>query len=121
MTKAAKTIGTSLEARVVLETPDAESLTFLRSFGDGLHFLFITSAVEFGTVSAGAFRSESIPGFAVDVHVDRTNIIRLLIRPDDVPCELTSSIVLVPRSDHVSKSTSRRVDVSILKDTCHVR
>jgi isoleucyl-tRNA synthetase len=39
----------------------------LRSFGDGLRFLLITSGVQFGTVSDEAFRSESVPGLAVEV------------------------------------------------------
>ena len=43
LARAAKTIGTSLEARVTIETPDDETAEFLRSFGEGLHFLFITS------------------------------------------------------------------------------
>ena len=67
LARAAKTIGTSLEACVTLETPDTDSAEFLRSFGDDLHFLFITSGATLGTTGAGAFRSEAIDGLAVDV------------------------------------------------------
>jgi isoleucyl-tRNA synthetase len=61
-----KMIGTGLEACVVVES-DEESLGLLKSFGDELKFLFITSEVEFGPVGANAFRSEAVPGFAVEV------------------------------------------------------
>jgi isoleucyl-tRNA synthetase len=60
-------IGSSLAARVILETPDDETREFLQSFGDELHFLFITSAVAFGSVGEDAFRSPELPGFAVEV------------------------------------------------------
>ena len=45
--RAGKRIGGSLEASVSISGP-AETLDFLRSFGDGLRFLFITSGVKFG-------------------------------------------------------------------------
>jgi isoleucyl-tRNA synthetase len=61
-----KRIGTSLEAKVVVDGP-AETLAFLRSFGDGLRFLLITSQVELGPVAGSAFRSEGIAGLAVEV------------------------------------------------------
>jgi isoleucyl-tRNA synthetase len=67
LARAAKAIGTSLEAYVTIDTSDADTANFLRSFGDGLHFLFITSEARLGNVSAGAFRSETIEGLAVDV------------------------------------------------------
>jgi isoleucyl-tRNA synthetase len=43
----AKTIRASLEAQVAISGPE-ETLAFLRSFGDELRFLFITSGVTFG-------------------------------------------------------------------------
>jgi isoleucyl-tRNA synthetase len=61
-----KRIGTSLDARVVIEA-NGELLEFLRSFGDDLRFLFIVSSVDFGTVSDDAYRSEVIEGLAVEV------------------------------------------------------
>jgi isoleucyl-tRNA synthetase len=61
-----KMIGTGLEACVVVEG-DEESLGLLKSFGDELKFLFITSEVEFGPVGDSAFRSEALPGLAVEV------------------------------------------------------
>ena len=45
--RAEKRIGGSLEAQVAIWGPE-ETLQFLRSFGDELRFLFITSAVTFG-------------------------------------------------------------------------
>jgi isoleucyl-tRNA synthetase len=45
--RAGKRIGGSLEAQVAISGP-VETLDFLRSFGDGLRFLFITSGVTFG-------------------------------------------------------------------------
>jgi isoleucyl-tRNA synthetase len=45
--RAAKTIGSSLEAQVAISGPE-ETLTFLRSFGEELRFLFLTSGVTFG-------------------------------------------------------------------------
>jgi isoleucyl-tRNA synthetase len=62
-----KRIGTGLEARVVIQTPDDETLQFLRSFGDELHFLFITSEVVFGETGEAAFASEEIAGLSVEV------------------------------------------------------
>ncbi len=64
--RADKRIGTGLEARVVLEAPE-ETREFLRTFGDSLRFLFITSEVELGPVGDGAFRSESASDLAVEV------------------------------------------------------
>jgi isoleucyl-tRNA synthetase len=60
-------IGTALEASVLIETPDRDTADFLASFGETLHFLFITSDVLFGQASEGAFRSEAIPGLAIEV------------------------------------------------------
>jgi isoleucyl-tRNA synthetase len=64
--RAAKTIGTSLEARVTLEASETE-VEFLRSFGDELRFLFIVAGVEFGSVGPDAHRSEDVEGLAVDI------------------------------------------------------
>ena len=61
-----KQIGTSLGARVVIQADD-ETVEFLRSFGEDLRFLFIVSAVDFGTVGDGAYRSEAIESLAVEV------------------------------------------------------
>ncbi|NIM62804.1 MAG: hypothetical protein GTN89_16230, partial [Acidobacteria bacterium] len=47
--------------------PDDETAEFLRSFGDGLHFLLITSGAQLGRAGDGAFRSETIDGLAVGV------------------------------------------------------
>jgi isoleucyl-tRNA synthetase len=61
-----RVIGGSLEASVVLAaSPD--DLEFLRSFGDELRFLLITSGVELGAVGEDAFRSTEVPGLAVQV------------------------------------------------------
>jgi isoleucyl-tRNA synthetase len=49
--RAAKTIGGSLEAQVSIAAPE-ETLAFLRSFGEELRFLFLTSAVTFGGEAA---------------------------------------------------------------------
>jgi isoleucyl-tRNA synthetase len=46
-----KRIGGSLEAQVAVSGPD-ETLQFLRSFGDDLRFLFLTSGVTFGAPAA---------------------------------------------------------------------
>jgi isoleucyl-tRNA synthetase len=62
-----KLIGTALEAKVVIDGPDDETIEFLGTFGDTLHFLFITSEVAFGAPSDAAYRSEAIPGMAIDV------------------------------------------------------
>ena len=64
--RAEKTIGTSLEAAVVIDAPE-EEIALLKSFGDGLRFLFITSQVLFGSVGESALRSEAIPGLAIEV------------------------------------------------------
>jgi isoleucyl-tRNA synthetase len=48
--RAAKTIGGNLEAQVAISGPE-ETLAFLRSFGDELRFLFITSGVTFGATA----------------------------------------------------------------------
>jgi isoleucyl-tRNA synthetase len=57
--RADKIIGGSLEAKVVIDAP-AETLDLLRSFGDGLRFLFITSDAAIGNV-ADAVRVEVAP------------------------------------------------------------
>ncbi|HXV75227.1 MAG TPA: isoleucine--tRNA ligase [Candidatus Polarisedimenticolaceae bacterium] len=62
-----KRIGTALEAHVVIEAGDPRVAEFLRSFGDELRFLLITSGVSFGPVGGGAFRSAVEPGLAVEV------------------------------------------------------
>ena len=67
LARAEKRIGSALESCVVIDSPDAELIEFLRRFGDELRFLLITSAVEFGPVGDGAFHSESIPGLRVEV------------------------------------------------------
>ncbi|MBZ5638526.1 MAG: isoleucine--tRNA ligase [Acidobacteriia bacterium] len=64
--RAAKRIGGSLEAKVRLEAPES-TVQFLRSFGAGLRFLFITSGVEFGPVPDSAFRSDAEGGLGIDV------------------------------------------------------
>jgi len=64
--RAAKTIGTGLEAQLIIDAPASEA-ELLRSFGEELHFLFLTSAVEFGATAVDAFRSETIPGLSVEV------------------------------------------------------
>jgi isoleucyl-tRNA synthetase len=46
-----KMIGSSLAAQVAISGP-AETLEFLRSFGDELRFLFLTSGVTFGAEAA---------------------------------------------------------------------
>jgi isoleucyl-tRNA synthetase len=46
-----KMIGSSLAAQVAISGP-AETLAFLRSFGDELRFLFLTSGVTFGAEAA---------------------------------------------------------------------
>ena len=47
--RVAKTIGGSLQAQVAITGPE-ETLQFLRSFGDDLRFLFLTSGVTFGAI-----------------------------------------------------------------------
>ena len=47
---------------------DPATIEFLRSFGDELRFLFITSQVSFGAVTDQAFVSEAVPGLRVEVH-----------------------------------------------------
>ncbi len=64
--RAAKRIRSSLEARVVIDGAD-DDLEFLRSFGEELRFLFITSEVELGPVGDGAVRSDVIEKLAVEV------------------------------------------------------
>jgi isoleucyl-tRNA synthetase len=64
--RAAKRIGGSLEAKVRIDAPE-ESVAFLKSFGEGLRFLLITSGVEFGPVPESALRSETEEGLAVEV------------------------------------------------------
>jgi isoleucyl-tRNA synthetase len=48
--RVAKTIGSPLAAQVAVSGPE-ETLLFLRSFGDDLRFLFLTSAVTFGAAA----------------------------------------------------------------------
>jgi isoleucyl-tRNA synthetase len=60
-------IGGSLEARVIVDSTDEGTLEFLRSFGEDLRFLFITSEITFGEAGDGAFRSTELPGLAVGV------------------------------------------------------
>jgi len=62
-------IGTSLEARVVIETSSADLAQFLQSFGDDLRFLLITSEVAFEPLGPQAFRSTEVPGLGVEVQV----------------------------------------------------
>jgi isoleucyl-tRNA synthetase len=64
--RAEKRIGTSLAAKLRIDAPE-DTRAFLESFGPELRFLLITSGVEFGATGDGAFRSERIPGFAVEV------------------------------------------------------
>jgi len=60
-------IGSGLEARVVVSAGREEE-ALLRSFGADLRFLLLVSEVAFGPVGDGAFVSEGVPGFAVEVH-----------------------------------------------------
>jgi isoleucyl-tRNA synthetase len=60
-------IHASLEAQLAIQADDAADLAFLRSFGDELRFLFLASGVVFDPVGAAAFRSELVPGLAVEV------------------------------------------------------
>ena len=65
--RAEKTIGNSLEAKIVIEAKD-EMVKFLKSFGDSLPDLFIVSGVEFGQAAgAHVFTSEELPGLKVSV------------------------------------------------------
>ncbi len=65
--RAARKIGSGLEAEVVLDCP-AELEEFLRSFGEGLRFFFLTSGVRLGKAEGeGRFESQAIPGLAVAV------------------------------------------------------
>jgi isoleucyl-tRNA synthetase len=66
LARAAGTIGSSLEARLVIEAND-DTRELLRSFGDGLRFLFIVSEIELGSVGSAAWRSETLPGLSVEV------------------------------------------------------
>lgn len=61
-----KLIGSSLEAAVRIEAPE-ELTRFLESFGSVLETVLITSRAEFGPVGESAFRSERIPGLAIEV------------------------------------------------------
>ncbi|HKQ61068.1 MAG TPA: class I tRNA ligase family protein, partial [Candidatus Polarisedimenticolaceae bacterium] len=63
----AKTIGTGLDAELVLDASDPELAEFLRSFGPELRFYLLTSAVRFAPAGAGALRAEGVPGLAVEV------------------------------------------------------
>jgi isoleucyl-tRNA synthetase len=60
-------IGGSLQARLIIDTSDRDTLDFLRSFGDDLRFLFITSEVAFGSAADGAFCSKEVPGLTIGV------------------------------------------------------
>ena len=62
-----KLIGTALEAHVTIDADDPEIIEFLRSFGDDLRFLFITSQVSFGSVGDKAFAAEAVPGLRVEI------------------------------------------------------
>jgi isoleucyl-tRNA synthetase len=62
-----KLIGTALEARLVIDSTDPATIEFLKSFGDELRFLFITSEVTFGETAENAFASEAVPGLRVEV------------------------------------------------------
>jgi isoleucyl-tRNA synthetase len=67
--RTAKRIGSGLEANVRVEAPE-ETAAFLRSFGEDLRFLFITSGAEIGSVeglAADVHVSESMPGVRVAV------------------------------------------------------
>ena len=65
--RSAGRIGGSLQARVIVESSDGDTLDFLRSFGDELRFLFITSEVAIGAAGDEAFRSTDVPGLVVGV------------------------------------------------------
>ena len=65
--QAEKRIGTSLQARVVIEASDPDLDGLLRSFGDELHFLLLSSEVEFGPAGNDAYRSTDVPGLAVEI------------------------------------------------------
>ena len=65
--RADKRIGSALESCVIVHSPDEELLDFLRGFGDELRFLLITSGVELTEVGDEAYRSETMPGLAVEV------------------------------------------------------
>ncbi len=64
--RAAKKIGSSLEAKVRIEA-SPEAVEFLSSFGDGLRYLLITSGVEFGAVADGALRADLEGGLGIEV------------------------------------------------------
>jgi isoleucyl-tRNA synthetase len=66
--RAAKAVGNSLAAKVVIETTD-ELKTFLETFGEGLPDLFIVSQVEFGKTGGDyVVESEEVPEFKVSAH-----------------------------------------------------
>ena len=65
--RAAKQIGTALQAEILIQSSDADLVEFLQSFGDDLRFVFITSGVSFGTVGESAYRSDNISGLAIEV------------------------------------------------------
>ena len=60
-------IGTSLQARIIIEVSESDLGQFLQSFGDELRFLFIVSEVVFEPVGQEAFRSTEVPGLAVEI------------------------------------------------------
>jgi isoleucyl-tRNA synthetase len=80
-------IGTGLEAHVVIDADD-DTVGFLSSFGEDLRFLFITSGVSFGEAGDGAYRSEQLPGLAVEV-----------VKADGTKCERCWSYTLDVGSD----------------------
>jgi isoleucyl-tRNA synthetase len=67
LARAEKTIGNSLQAKLVIEAK-ADTQEFLKSFGSDLADLFIVSDVEFGKVEgAHVFESEECPGIKMSV------------------------------------------------------
>ena len=62
----AKLIGKSLEAKVSVACSDAETLSFLTSFGEELADVFIVSAVSLG-------EGETADGELISVSVDRAD------------------------------------------------
>jgi isoleucyl-tRNA synthetase len=61
-----RVIGSSLEASVVIQA-GGEDEAFLRSFGDELRFMWLTSGVRFAPVDAQGWRSELVPELRVAV------------------------------------------------------
>ena len=97
-----KLIGTALEAHVTLDADDPEILEFLRSFGDELRFLFITSQVSFGAVGDTAFVSENVPGLRVEVgRADGEKCERCWNYTTDIGSDATWDNICKRCSDHV--------------------